>query len=234
METASSVKDTALPRGLDPGPSTASSEGPDSSWMMPPTVSTRGVQEPGGQSGRRPSDTADTRRVFGLCAFGSDASAHLSGQISNCSPPMSTARVFTAVDGRPLLPCSFSTTLPLHPTRGQLWSNQQGLLVKGQMTGCLAVSVVTEKGGVVVKVWHVAVVSSVRGHSLRWYEPAVWVGHHGENVIPILTFILSLDCARLEKELKEGSAACLTAIKHFDTTPIVSGSNKSSTCSSDF
>lgn len=92
---------------------------------------------------------------------------------------LAAAGVFTAVDGGPLFPCGPSTTLPLHPTRGQLRSNQQGLLVKGQVTSGLAVSVVTEKVGVVVKVWHVAVVSRVRGHSLRWYEPAVGEGHHG-------------------------------------------------------
>lgn len=51
--------------------------------------------------------------------------------------------------------------------------------MKGQMTSGLAVGVVTEKVAVVVKVWHVDVVSRVRGHSLRWYEPAVGEGHHG-------------------------------------------------------
>lgn len=50
--------------------------------------------EPDGQSGRRPSDTADTHRVFGQCACGSDVSAHLSGQISSCSPPMNTGKAF--------------------------------------------------------------------------------------------------------------------------------------------
>lgn len=99
---------------------------------------------------------------------------------------LAAARVFTAVDGGPLFPWRLTATLPLHPTRGQLWSNQQGLLVKGQMTGGLSVSVVTEKGGVVVKVWHVAVVSSLRGHSLRWYEPAVGVGHHGGVLLGIV------------------------------------------------
>ena len=33
-----------------------------------------------------------------------------------------------------------------------------------------------------------------------------------------LTFMLSLEWARLEKELKDGSTACATAIKHFDMT----------------
>lgn len=47
------------------------------------------------------------------------------------------------------------------------------------MTSGRAVSVVTEKVDVVVKVRHVAVVSGVRGHSLRWDEPAVGEGHHG-------------------------------------------------------
>lgn len=131
--------------------------------------------EPGGRSGRRPSDRADTRRAFGPCACGSDASARLSGQISSCSPPMDSGKafplvirqqwwctnreirkrapcfcgrtigltcvgpevslevwalgvglaaagVFAAVDGGPLFPCRPSTTLHLHPTRGQLLS----------------------------------------------------------------------------------------------------------------
>lgn len=47
------------------------------------------------------------------------------------------------------------------------------------MTSGLAVAIVTEKVAVGVKVWHVAVVSRVRGHSLRWYEPAVREGHYG-------------------------------------------------------
>lgn len=92
---------------------------------------------------------------------------------------LAAARVFTAVDGGPLFPRRPSTTFPLHPTRGQLWSNQQRLLVELQMTCGLTVSVVAEKVAVVVKVWHVAVVSRVRGHSLRRHEPAVGEGHHG-------------------------------------------------------
>ncbi|KAF3843948.1 hypothetical protein F7725_015996 [Dissostichus mawsoni] len=70
-----------------------------------------------------------------------------------------------------------STALHLLPTRGQLGAHQQGLLVESQVTGGLAVGVVTEE--VVVKVWYVAVVSRVRGHGLMWDEPSVGEGHHG-------------------------------------------------------
>lgn len=92
---------------------------------------------------------------------------------------LGATRVFTAVSGRPFFPCRPAPTLPLQTTRGQLWSNQQRLLVEGQVTRGLAVGIVTEKASVVVKVWHVAVVSRVSAHSLRWYEPAVGKGHHG-------------------------------------------------------
>lgn len=47
------------------------------------------------------------------------------------------------------------------------------------MTRGLAVCVVTEKVGIVIKVLHVTVVSRVRGHNLRWQEPAVRKGTHG-------------------------------------------------------
>lgn len=50
--------------------------------------------EPGGLSGRRPSDTADTRKVFDQCVYGSDASVHPNGQISSCSPPTNSDKVF--------------------------------------------------------------------------------------------------------------------------------------------
>lgn len=39
----------------------------------------------------------------------------------------------------------------------------------------------------------------------------------------LLTFILSLERARLEKELKDGSTACVTAIKRFEMTSVDSG-----------
>lgn len=46
----------------------------------------------------------------------------------------------------------------------------------------------------------------------------------------ILTFILSLEWTRSEKELKDGSTACVTAIAHFDITPTDRGSSKSEIC----
>lgn len=91
---------------------------------------------------------------------------------------LAAARVFTAVDGRPLLTRGPSTALPLDATRGQLWADEQGLLVKGQMSGDLTVGVVTVKVAIVVEVRHVAVVSGVRGHSLWWHEPAVVEANH--------------------------------------------------------
>lgn len=45
-----------------------------------------------------PSGTADTHKVSGLCACGSDASAHPNGQISSCSPPMNSGRAFLLVN----------------------------------------------------------------------------------------------------------------------------------------
>lgn len=50
--------------------------------------------EPGGLSERRLSDRAYTGTVSDPCACGSDVSAHPSGQISSCSPPMNSGKAF--------------------------------------------------------------------------------------------------------------------------------------------
>ena len=60
----------------------------------------------------------------------------------------------------------------------------------GQMTGGLAVGVVTVKVGVVAEAGHVAVVSRVSGHSLRGDEPAVGEGHHGLVLLGIVRVIV--------------------------------------------
>lgn len=97
---------------------------------------------------------------------------------------LGAAGVFTAVDGRLFFPRSGSpATLGLHRTGGHLWSSQQGLLVKGQMTSGLVVGKVAEVAGVVVKVWHVGVVSWVWCHGLRRNEPGVMEGHHGRVLL---------------------------------------------------
>lgn len=101
---------------------------------------------------------------------------------------LAAAGVFTAVDGWSLFPRSSSATLPFQPTRGQLLSNQQRLLVQGQMP--LAVVVVTVKAGSVVKVGQVAVVSRVRGHRLRSDEPVFRDGYHWRLLLLLLLLLV--------------------------------------------
>lgn len=107
--------------------------------------------------------------------------AEVSFEVGALGVGLAAAGVFTAVDGGPLFPCGPPTALPFHPSRGQLGSNQQGLLVKGQMTRGLAGDVFTEKACVVIKVGHVAVVSGIRGD-----EPAVGICHRGGMLLGIV------------------------------------------------
>lgn len=104
---------------------------------------------------------------------------------------LAAARVFTAVDGWSLFPRSSSATLPFQPTRGHLLSNQQRLLVQGQMP--LAVVIVTVKAGSVVKVGQVAVVSRVRSHRLRSDEPVFRDGHHGRLLLLVVVVIVGVE-----------------------------------------
>lgn len=113
--------------------------------------------------------------------------AEVSLEVRALGVGLAAAGVFTAVDGWSLFPSSSSDTLPFQPTRGHLLSNQQRLLVQGQMP--LAVVVVTVKAGSVVKVGQVAVVSRVRGHRLRSDEPVFRDGHHGRLLLLVVVIV---------------------------------------------
>lgn len=96
------------------------------------------------------------------------------------------AWVITAVDGRPLFPCGSPAALPLHTPGGQWRSDEQRLLLMGQMKRGLAVGVVAEKGGVGIKVGGVAIVLKVGVHSLWWDESVVRDGYYGDGLLRIV------------------------------------------------
>lgn len=107
--------------------------------------------------------------------------AQVSLEVRALGVGLAASRVLTAVDGRPFLTRWSPCALPPESSRGQVLSDQQGLLVVGLLDAGLSVGVLAERGSVaVVKVRHVAaVVSGQLGRGgLRLQEPAVREGQH--------------------------------------------------------
>lgn len=106
-------------------------------------------------------------------------SAEVSFEVGALRVTLAAARVFTAVDGRSFFPCRPPSALPFQPARRRLCHGHRRLMARGQMSCGLTVDILTDMIGIAIKMGHVVVVMRVRGHELRWHEPALGYGYHG-------------------------------------------------------